>query len=230
MHPSTALVTRKYFLYPACKQGARLNRGSLCSRVTFGGLLARWWGGRRVNQWRLIGLVDLPRVGRLHGPSYNYRPQWHPWFSTWTRRGARAWWPVFQGPKSALLYATNLCVRAQCRDKISRWNNQPTNPLVKGMLIRFVTKNSVQVYAHLIRLQFVAIIEFVGIQSASLSTIYTDSWFTCFEFRYFYQSRVCRENFSSRWCIGLFFCIEFYFSIVICDIFQLLGSSHWERE
>lgn len=53
-------------------------------------------------------------------------------------------------------------------DKISRWNN----PLVKGMLIRFVTKNSVQVYAHLIRLQFVAIIEFVGIQSASLSAIY----------------------------------------------------------
>lgn len=140
-----------------------------------------WHGREDDDEWINGGWLawsTFHEVGRLHGPSYNYRPQWHPWFSTWTEgwRGARAWWPAFSRAEKPFryvyiyiyVYTTNLCVCTMRSDKISRWNNS----LVKGMLIRFVTKNSVQVYAHFIRLQFVAIIEFVGIQSASLSAIY----------------------------------------------------------
>lgn len=182
------------------------------------------WHGREDDDewinggWLAWSTFHESEVGRLHGPSYNYRPQWHPWFSTWTKgggvhvRGGR----LFQGPKSPL-YTTNLCVCTMRRDKISHWNN----PLVKGMLIRFVTKNSVQVYAHLIRLQFVAIIEFVGIQSASLSTIY-GFLIHLFRVPVFLSPRVYLVKFFFLLLFGLklvfrlFFYIEFYFRRYIC--------------
>lgn len=133
------------------------------------------------------------------------------------------------------VYTTeSLCVCTMRSDKISRWNNS----LVKGMLIRFVTKNSVQVYAHLIRLQFVAIIEFVGIQSASLSAIYgflihlfrvpvflsiapclSRKIFPllvvvrCLFLDYFFQNRILSQRIHMLFAIFLFFLFALFFQL-----------------
>lgn len=65
-------------------------------------------------------------VGRLHGPSYNYRPQWHPWFSTWTK-GARAWWPAFSRAEKPFIYIyiPRISVCAQCTAIKSRIGTTP---------------------------------------------------------------------------------------------------------
>lgn len=93
-----------------------------------------WHGGEEDDEWINGGWLAwstfrASEVGRLHGPSYNYRPQWHPWFSTWTRRGARAWWRGFFKGRKAPFYTPRISVcamhNAAIKSRIGTTNQPP---------------------------------------------------------------------------------------------------------
>ena len=97
------------------------------------------WPGQRLND-ESRGLVDYTV------PSYNYRPQWHPWFSTWTRDRRR---------------------------RRSTESLDKSTPSIQGEIVNSILQQEFDSGvrgAPLIRLQFVAIAGFVGIQSSSLRT------------------------------------------------------------